>query len=65
MTTSPRQSFTALEAHFGLGQRDTADVKVTLPSGKTVSFADLKADQFLDLNLNNSRAFTVKLASNP
>jgi hypothetical protein len=55
----------ALEAHFGLGQQDKADVTVTLPSGRTVKFAAVKADQFLDLSLNNSRASTVKLASNP
>jgi hypothetical protein len=36
-----------------------------LPSGKTASFPAVKADQFLDLNLNTSRASTVKLASNP
>ncbi len=40
----------ALEAHFGLGKETTADLKVTLPSGKTVAFAGVSADQFLDLN---------------
>jgi len=45
----------ALEAHFGLGKQTAADLKVTLPSGKTMSFASLKADQFLNLNLSNSK----------
>jgi hypothetical protein len=40
----------ALEAHFGLGKHDTADVKVTLLNGKTATFAGVQADQFLDLN---------------
>ena len=40
----------ALEAHFGLGKQTKVDVKVTLPSGKTATFAGVKADQFLDLN---------------
>jgi len=42
----------ALEAHFGLGKATVADVKVTLLNGKTVTFTGLKADQFVDLNLN-------------
>jgi hypothetical protein len=41
----------ALEAHFGLGKATSADLKVTLLSGKTATFAGVKADQFLDLNL--------------
>ena len=41
----------ALDAHFGLGQATNADVKVTLLSGKTATFADLAADHLLDLNL--------------
>jgi hypothetical protein len=40
----------ALEAHFGLGKQTKVDVKVMLPSGKTATFAGVKADQFLDLN---------------
>ncbi|MBM3858446.1 MAG: hypothetical protein FJ395_02210 [Verrucomicrobia bacterium] len=50
----------ALEAHFGLGKQTKADVKVTLPSGKTVSFAGVKADQFLDLDLRMSQTTQVK-----
>jgi hypothetical protein len=46
----------ALEAHFGLGKQSAADLKVTLPSGKTVSFAGVKGDQFLDLNLKTSQS---------
>jgi catechol 2,3-dioxygenase-like lactoylglutathione lyase family enzyme len=49
----------ALEAHFGLGKQTKADVKVTLPSGKTTTFAGVKADQFLDLNLKTSQSTPV------
>jgi len=55
----------ALEAHFGLGQATTADVKVTLLSGKTVTFAGLKADQFVDLNLQTNRVSPVKTENQP
>jgi hypothetical protein len=34
-----------LDAHFGLGQATSADVKVTLLNGKTQSFGKLAADQ--------------------
>jgi catechol 2,3-dioxygenase-like lactoylglutathione lyase family enzyme len=50
----------ALEAHFGLGKQTYADLKVTLPSGKTVSFVGVKADQFLDLNLKTSQTTQVE-----
>jgi hypothetical protein len=55
----------ALDAHFGLGKASAADVKVTLPSSKTVMFAGVKADQFLDLNLTSSRSTPVKAETNP
>jgi hypothetical protein len=51
----------ALEAHFGLGKQTAADLKVTLPSGKTVSYAGVKADQFLDLNLPGSQSTPAKV----
>ncbi len=47
------KSGNALEVHFGLGKQTVANVKVTLPSGKAISFIGLKADQFLDLNLGD------------
>jgi catechol 2,3-dioxygenase-like lactoylglutathione lyase family enzyme len=55
----------ALEAHFGLAQQTAADLKLTLPSGKTVSFASVKADQFLDLNLTSSQSTPVRAETNP
>ena len=55
----------ALEAHFGLGKQTAADLKVTLPSGKTMSFAGVKADQFLDLNLTSSQSTRVKAETKP
>mgnify|MGYP000536628509 CR=1 FL=1 len=51
----------ALEAHFGLGQHDRADVKVTLPSGKTVKIAAVKADQFLELNLKTAGSAGISI----
>ncbi len=55
----------ALEAHFGLGKQTTADVKVTLPNGKTAALAGVKADQFLDLNLKTSQQTLVRTESKP
>jgi len=55
----------ALEAHFGLGKQTAADLKVTLPSGKTVSFAGVKADEFFDLNLSSSQSTRVRVEPKP
>ncbi len=41
----------ALEAHFGLGAAKQADVKATLPNGKTFQFVSLQADAIVDANL--------------
>ncbi|NBC87434.1 MAG: serine hydrolase [Bacteroidetes bacterium] len=41
-----------LQAHFGLGQRESVDVEVTLPSGDVVRYQGVSANQFLDLNLD-------------
>ena len=41
----------ALEAHFGLGKCDRADLTVTLLSGKESRFANVRTNHFLDLNL--------------
>lgn len=41
----------ALDAHFGLGQATSAEVKVTLLSGKTTTFTGLAANQRHQLNL--------------
>jgi catechol 2,3-dioxygenase-like lactoylglutathione lyase family enzyme len=55
----------ALETHFGLGKRDKVDVKVTLPSGKTVKCEGIQADQFLDLNLNTSQSTPIITRTKP
>jgi arylsulfatase A-like enzyme/catechol 2,3-dioxygenase-like lactoylglutathione lyase family enzyme len=49
----------ALEVHFGLGIQNAADLKITLPSGKTVSLPGVKSDQFLDVDLNTSQTEQV------
>jgi hypothetical protein len=54
------KSGVALETHFGLRNATSANLKVMLPNRKTVSFAGVKADQFLDLNLTTSQAAQVK-----
>jgi hypothetical protein len=51
----------ALDAHFGLGKTTRVAVKVMLPSGRTVSFAGVRAAQFLDLNLASSQSTRVGL----
>jgi hypothetical protein len=50
------KSGSALEAHFGLGPATAVSVTVTLPSGKTVTFPDVKGDRLLDLNLKTSQS---------
>ena len=55
----------ALEVHFGLGKATRADITVTLLSGKTVSFAGLNADQYLDLNLRSSQSTPILKEKTP
>ena len=55
----------ALEAHFGLGKRESVNLRVTLPSGKESEFVGVKADQFLDLNLNTSQSNSVTIQAKP
>jgi hypothetical protein len=55
----------AIEAHFGLGKATVADLKVTLLSGKTVSFPGVKADQFLDLKLPTAPSTSVTAKGKP
>jgi catechol 2,3-dioxygenase-like lactoylglutathione lyase family enzyme len=42
----------ALEAHFGLGKQERLDVQVILLSGRTFVFKGVRADCFLDLDLD-------------
>jgi catechol 2,3-dioxygenase-like lactoylglutathione lyase family enzyme len=55
----------ALEAHFGLGKQTKVDVKITLLSGKTVAFAGVSVDQFLDLNLKTSQTTPIGKEAKP
>jgi hypothetical protein len=41
----------ALDAHFGLGKHDKADVVVTLPGGNPIRFENVAADRFVKLDL--------------
>jgi hypothetical protein len=56
------KSGSALEAHFGLGQRERADITVTPLSGRRVPFAGVKADGFLTLNLRTGSPEPVVVA---
>jgi hypothetical protein len=50
----------ALDAHFGLGKHDRADLTVALLNGKSVKFANVRADRPLDLNLNTQELAVVE-----
>jgi len=49
----------ALDAHFGLGKHEKADVVVTLPRGKSIRFANLAVDRVLTLDLATQQLTTV------
>lgn len=53
------KSGSPLEAHFGLGKNTTANVTITFPAGNVASYKNLKADQFLDLNIKAGRSTFV------
>jgi hypothetical protein len=55
------KSGSALEAHFGLGKHDRADVRVTLLSGAVMSVEGVKADRVLELDLSTAQTGKVKL----
>jgi len=55
----------ALDAHFGLGKAKSADLQVTLPSGKIVTFAGVSVDQYLDLNLKTSQTTPIGKEAKP
>jgi hypothetical protein len=52
----------ALDAHFGLGKHDRADVVVTLPHGRSIRFDNVAADRFVELHL---RTRTVTIVGGP
>jgi hypothetical protein len=51
----------ALDAHFGLGKHEKADLTVSLLNGRSFTFADLRADRFLDVNLKTLTVTIVNL----
>jgi hypothetical protein len=42
-----------MEAHFGLGEADTANIQITLLNGKSRDFPGIAADQTHILGLNS------------
>jgi hypothetical protein len=46
----------ALDAHFGLGKHEKADVVVTLPGGKPIHFENVAVDRVLTLDLKTGTA---------
>jgi hypothetical protein len=59
------KSGSPLEAHFGLGKQDSVDVTVHLPIGKSMTYRNLRADRFLDLNLKTNENTAVMRARGP
>ncbi len=53
------KSGSPLEAHFGLGSHERADVKVALLSGRAVEARDVEADRFIDVDLTGGTVQTV------
>lgn len=56
------KSGSPLEAHFGLGKVDKADILVVLPGGRRVRVGQVQADRYLDLNLADGTVSEVKFA---
>ncbi|WP_052299499.1 SUMF1/EgtB/PvdO family nonheme iron enzyme [Rubinisphaera brasiliensis] len=59
------RSSSPLEAHFGLGQRDGVDVRIDLVGGETVSLTDVRANQFIDVDLSNGAFEPVETSALP
>ena len=55
----------ALEVHAGLGPRAAADVKVTLPGGRAVAFANVTADRYVEADLAGGSIRNVVLPAPP
>lgn len=49
-----------LQAHFGLADRSAVDVQVRLVGGRTVTFEDVQANQFVDADLSTGRVAPVE-----
>ena len=60
--TTATRAAARCEAHFGLGKHDRADLTVALLNGKSVKFADVRADRFLDMNIKTQ---TVSILEPP
>ena len=54
-TNKAYKTSSPLQAHFGLGARSRADVRVTLPSGRVVEASDVRGDRFLEMNLETGQ----------
>lgn len=52
-TNHTYKSSSALEAHFGLGNKTCADVKITLTDGTVFTKSCVQANQYLNLNLQH------------
>jgi len=54
-----------LEAHFGLRERATVNIVVTLPNGRTLKHRGVQTDQYLDLNCSVSQLSPVTIGTKP
>ena len=50
----------SMEAHFGLGDADAADLTVQLPDGRTFEFSGFAADRIAELTLGEDAAAAAK-----
>jgi hypothetical protein len=55
----------ALDAHFGLGAADAAEVTLTLPSGKVVALGSLAADRLVVAELSRQTISDARIPSSP
>lgn len=60
-TNQTYKSGSALEAHFGMGNKACADMKTTLPDGTILTEQCLAANQFLTIDFNNDTVVPVNV----
>jgi hypothetical protein len=64
-TNHTYKSSSALEAHFGLGNKTCADLKITLPDGTIFSKQCVQANQYLIVDFQNDSINPVGMKNQP
>ena len=62
-TNHTYKSSSALEAHFGIGKRSCADLRITFPDGTSVTEQCIQANQYLNYNLQNDSLNPVSVVN--